>query len=322
MKSIGFGSFRAAVGLSLCLLGGCETDPGYGERSSKEWVQQLQRGTEQQRIEAAGALAKILEIRPNFPAVVAALSFAVGDTSDAVRLTAANALATPGVDPSIALPGLRATLQDSAHPSVRASTAYIIGGLGAGRGIELVPPLVEAVNDSVAVVRGAAIEALGLLKATSESVVAAIIRHSADFDPSVRRAVLQTLMNLRADPSRTVPVARSRLRDSVVSVRMAAAYTLGSLGSKASPALPDLRNALRDSSAIVRTGAAFAIGEIGPPARAAIPDLKALLSDSSSRVVDQARAALTSIGGKKLSRGYAEPSRIEKCASNPNAPGC
>lgn len=153
----------AAVFLALAM--GCTSDPRINGRSGEEWIELLSAPEEERRVDAANALGKILDTRPNYTKGVKALSFAIGDTSDAVRLAAADALTAQGVDGLAALPGFHAALHDTAHSSVRAAAAHLIGALGPRRGLPLVPSLLEATCDSVREVRVAAINALRSLNA-------------------------------------------------------------------------------------------------------------------------------------------------------------
>ena len=306
--------FRGSVCFVALLFAACEQDPGYGGRKSSDWIEKLQGGSSDERVRAAIALGKVLEIRPNFPEVVKALTSAVGDTSDAVRMAAANALSAEGVDRLAALSEIHAALHDSAHADVRASTAYIIGGWGAKRSAPLIPALLEATKDSVANVRAAAVEALGMLKANDAPELNAILKLADDPYPAVRRAVLQTLLNLRAPAAMTLPPAQKALSDSSESVRAAAAFALGDLRAGAVPALPALIKALSDSSPLVRTGAAFALGAMGRAAQSAAPALRRLTTDDSPQVAKIATEALGIVSGTAEPRS-SEPTEFEKCVS-------
>lgn len=314
--------YAVALAMTLFCLGACGSDPGYDGRTSKDWIASLHSRDPNTRRIAVDALAEIVRINPKSRQVVNALGMAIRDTSDEVRMAAANALTSEGVDPIGALSGFHAALHDSAHAQTRSSTARMIGNLGPQRGRRFIPALSEGIDDPDADVRTATIESLGMLGPDPGIDLARISQKITDADPVVRRAVLQTLLKLNADPGLTLSLARAALRDSVSSVRMAAAYSLGPLGANAIPALPELRVALKDANASVRAGAAFAIGGIGPVSRAVMPDLRRLLADSSEEVVAQATAAIASLEGKGSVTRFREPSLREKCALNRHAAGC
>lgn len=314
--------YTVALAMTLLCLGACSSDPGYDGRTSKDWIASLDSQDPHARRIAVEALGKIVRINPKSRQIVNALSLAIRDTSDEVRMAAANALTSEGVDPIGALSGFHAALHDSAHAQTRSSTARMIGNLGPKRGRMLIPALSEGIDDPDADVRTATIESLGMLGPDPGIDLARINQKITDPDPLVRRAAVQTLLKLNADPGLTLSLARAALRDSVSSVRMAAAYSLGTLGASAIPALPELRVALKDANAFVRAGAAFAIGGIGPQARSVIPDLRRLFADPSKEVVSQATAAVASLEGKGSLTRFREPSLREKCASNRHAAGC
>lgn len=311
-----------AILTGLLLLNGCDSDPGYGGRNSSDWIEQLHSPDPKLRRTAAEALEKVLQVNPDSRKVVDALTLAIRDTSDEVRLAAADALTTEGVNPARALAGFHAAMHDSAHPAMRAATTALIGTLGHKRGRILIPHVLEVLNDADASVRTAAIESLGMLGPDSLIDPRSIASKILDPDPVVRRSVLPTLVSLHAAPSVVVSAARTALRDSSASVRMAGAYTFASLNAEAAPALTQLRAALRDADPLVRMGAANAIGSIGAAARVAVPDLIALERDSSLGVITQARRAIEAISAKGQAPAYTEPSQQQKCAFNHRVAGC
>ena len=162
---------KVIAALALLIATSCTRDPAYGGKSGEEWIRLLSSGQREKQVQAANAMRIILQMRPGYTKGVKALSFAIGDTSDVVRLAAANALAVEGVDGLAALPGFHAALHDSAHWAVRAATAELIGKLGPHRGLPLVPSLLETACDSVPAVRTAAMDALKSLNADNRSKV-------------------------------------------------------------------------------------------------------------------------------------------------------
>ena len=305
------------------LLFGCGADPGYQGRSSDDWIEGLRAPDSRRRVEAADALGKILLINPGSHDVVDALSVAVTDTSDEVRLAAATALTAEGVDPLGALGGFHALLHDSAHASVREEMAFLVGTLGPERGRMLISPLSESLSDPDAGVRAAAVESLGMLGPATASETNAIAKLASDTDPGVRRAALQSLLNLRAPANVTLMATRPALGDSSPPVRAAAAYALWQLGRAAEPAIPELMIALNDKSPNVRTAAAFALGGIGPAASRAKSALNRLLTDTAKSVASQAADALAAIDGRPVKpKPYTEPTMQERCPPGSRAPGC
>jgi HEAT repeat protein len=267
------GTFRQLFILVL-MCTGCDADPGHGGRSSRDWIRVLQTGDRAEKVRAAEALAKVLQIRPNYREVVEALALAVRDSVDEVRLAAASALSADGVDPLAAVAGLHEVLHDSAHADVRASIVLIIGSMGAERARPLLPTLSEALSDPDPRVRATALEAIGTIGSADTGQAQLVGRLAADSMPGVRRAALISLLNLRAPASFTVPIAKTALADSAAQVRNAAALTLGALGRDALPALTELTSALSDTDATVVRSVAFAIGSMGTAAASALPALR------------------------------------------------
>jgi ribonuclease D len=130
--------------LAMMFVESCAGDVRYHGRASSEWIRQLDSENRTLRVAAIEALGKILEINPKSQKVVDALTAAVTDTSDDVRLAAATALTAEGVDSRGAVAGFHRALHDSAHADVRASMALIIGALGSKRARVLVPFLSES----------------------------------------------------------------------------------------------------------------------------------------------------------------------------------
>ena len=310
------------VALFIGLLG-CGSDPGYAGRSSREWIVDLESGDTRAKVDASRALGKVLKVRPDFPMVVDALANALRDTSDAVRVAAASALAAEGVDPLAAVDGLHDVLHDSAHADVRASVALIIGTLGPRRGIRLLPFLKEALDDPDAEVRAAVVEAIGALGSAATGEAESIIPLASDSMPQVRQAVVRTLLNLRADAEVTLPVAIPALSDAEPSVRASAALALGALGPQAAPAVPQLITALTDSDSNVVQAALFAITTIGPPARPALPALRRLQATSSDELAAKVDDAIATVESRPLRGGdRTEPTMEERCRRGSSDPQC
>lgn len=269
---------------------GCSADPGYQGRSSNEWIDELHSGDTQSRVSAAAALGKILLLKPSSVAVVDALSQALRDTSDDVRLTAASALTADGVNSRTAFDGFHSLLHDTAHADVRQIMAALVGRLGAVRGRRLVMHLGEALSDPDAGVRAAAAQSLGMFGHSASVEVGPVSELTRDPDTSVRLAAIQSLPSLGASPEIVLNSMRPALKDSVASVRAAAANAIASLGTAGSPAVADLVNMSR-------------------------------AVDSQTR--DAAVAALDAISGRSLKTPrYAEPTALQRCPLGSRRPRC
>ena len=286
-----------------------DNDPGYNGRRSAEWIRQLDDPSPSAREVAASALGNVVRLNPAYSPAVHALTRALGDTADAVRVAAANALAREGVRAPDAVPGLIDVLHDSAHTEVRARGAEVLGSvlgqfgsrrrqktatddsIAFGRGVEA---LLAATSDNEIRVRIAAVQALARLgpagAAAAPSVRSTLASLATSSDANVRLVALEGYARSGAPAARVVPLATTALRDSQPAVRLAAVRVLERVGPSASTAIPELVRTLSDADAFVRTASASAIGEIGP--ELATDALKRATKDPVATVRQEATHAL------------------------------
>ena len=307
---------RLAV-LALCaFVGACQADPGYGGRTSNEWINELADPDPLRRAEATRALGRVLAIRPDFPKVVRALVLALADSSDPVRLGAARALVSDEVKAVGAVPGIVAALADSAHPSVRYQAALLLGYFDS-EAQAVVPVLIRALSDPEPQVRAAAAESLGKIGAPTIEAVAALHRFAHDPDAVMRRTAIDAVRDIGGPVDQVIPLFEHALRDSALYVRTAAGYALATLKEQALPAAGSLLDALSDPAPEVRGGAAFALGEIGTGAvRARAKLLTLSLTDPRAQVRAFASDALAGVEGRPHPhQNPPEPTLSEKCKS-------
>lgn len=294
-----------ATGSVVCL-GACQGDPGFGGRSSREWIASLEDSTVAVRIQAVDALRRILRVKPNSPQVVDALVRTLGDSVDAVRMSAGVALTTEGVRAEGAVPALHNALHDSAHATVRWQSAVILGRLAPSAGQASVPVLAEALSDEEPQVRAAAAEALGRIGQGSSTALPDLVRLLRDLDATVRLQAVEALPNIARDTVIVDPLILA-LSDAAPEVRRAAAAALGALATSTSESVAALARALKDSSTAVRAAAALALAEIGPPARNSRVALLAARRDSSAQVRRVVEEALRRIAGDTSRGSPADP---------------
>ena len=293
------------VGGVLCL-GACQGDPGFGGRSSREWIASLEDPSVAVRVQGIDALRRILRVKPNSPHVVEALIRALGDSVDAVRMSAGVALTTEGVRAEGAVPALHNALHDSAHATVRWQSAVILGHLAPSAGQASVPVLTEALSDEEPQVRAAAAEALGKIGRASATALPQLFLQVRDPDATVRVKAVEALPNIARDTS-IVDALVVAVSDSAPEVRRAAAAALGALGVSTSKSIAALAGALKDSSAPVRAAAALSLAEIGPPARDSRVALLAARRDASPQVRRVVEDALRRIAGDTTRSSPADP---------------
>lgn len=312
----------AIIASTLMVVSACDSDPGYAGRSSVDWIAELRSGNAAGKAEAARALGKVLESRPDYPTVVTALVAALRDTSDVVRIAAASALTAEGVDTQAAIDGLHEVLHDSSHADVRTSAVLIISSLGPKRASALLAYLCELLDDPGPRVRAAAVDAIGALGSTASPEIPSISRMINDSIPDVRQAVLRALVNLEADATTLIPFARSALGDTAAIVRASAADALRFLGPMSLPLVADLTRAVGDTDERVVRSAMLALGAIGPGARSALPSLRRLrvAARNGTELIDETIGILE--GKRPLGRRDGEPTSQDKCRNNPTGSEC
>lgn len=301
----------AAVVVAAMVAAGCDADPGYQGRSSREWITQLADTAAAGRADAAYALGRSLALQPNAPAVVDALVGALADTSDAVRVAAAAALSNAGRRASAAAPGVARLLADSAHPHVRRQAVVVLRALGSASAGASVPALTPVLRDPDPEVRRAAAEALGSLGAAAVAATPGLAALTTDPNPDVRLRALEAVGRVAPGSEAAAPLARA-LSDPVPAVRAAAAGAIGHLRDRAAPAVPALITAMRDSAPHVRAAAAVALGLTDPVRGEAA--LRAARRDPDPLVRREAEHALSAVhqrGGQD--EAPSEPTADERC---------
>ncbi|GLC28192.1 hypothetical protein rosag_47050 [Roseisolibacter agri] len=328
----------------------CAADPGYGGRSTKQWIAQLADPTTSARLEATTALGRVLAVYPQSAPAVAALVGALADTSDDVRVSAARELATEGVRAPDAVPGLARAMADSEHAWVREQVAGVLGTVldqslppdaRAATGWPTredrprvdaavlavgVDALIRGLGDPHGEVRTEAATALRRLGPRAARVAPQVIPAWRDLagaaQPGLRVLAFDGLTAGGAPAALVLPLADAAIRrDTAAVVRTAAIHAVAPLGAAATAAVPTLRIALRDPDAGVRLAAAVALGKIGPGA--AVSDLRAALTDADARVRVEAAHTLDAFhrrGGQDAPP--AEPTPLQKCAGRLGTPGC
>jgi HEAT repeat protein len=149
----------------------------------------------------------------------------------------------------------------------------------------------EAPLSKLNLMRSAAIDALGLLKAPIDYTPLIEILRAGD--PLLRQSAAEALANKKA--SEAVPYLIEAMKDPDPWVRRAAAYALGHLGSH--KAVQALIFGLQDRAVIVRRSAAYALGALR--AQVALPHLKISLTDKDPVTRRNAAWALGRLGSRE-----------------------
>lgn len=241
--------------------GGAEVNPDGPTLGSAE-VGELQLGVRQAMAQVGGDDPLL----PGLRAVLPALTEAVSDPDERVRLAVIDVLETMGPEAAPALPALVRALEDRSR-FVRWSAARAVGRVGPVAGASAaIPGLIRLLRDSDLDVCLAATGGLDRL------------------GPVARDAVLPLAETVKA-------------RDAVL--RMASLRALVGIGSIAVPALPAMTAALEDPDARVRRTAAESLGRFGPLARDSVGALTKALNDTDGDVRRAASDALLGIRAGK-----------------------
>jgi HEAT repeat protein len=280
------------------------------------------------------ALGRVLAINPGQTDAVRALIGALGDTSDAVRVGAALALAKEGVRAEGAIPGLAVVARDTAHPRARRIALETLGrlthSLPTREATRVAPQIASALavglSDPDRSVRMTALTALGGMRRAAASaapgVAPRLIGLTGDVDPDVRLSALNALAALPSPSTLVVSNATHALTDSAARVRVGAADVLRALGDSASGATPALVGALRDRDPDVRRAAAVSLGYVMSPGDAATTSaLRQARGDPDAAVRLEAEHALTQFhrhgGQDPAPPPLPEPSRDALCRKAP-----
>jgi len=170
------------------------------------------------------------------------------------------------------------TKLQSGDPAVRRQAAEALGML---RNQQAIEPLRSALKDTNAFVRSAALEALGLMRATAASKDIVALLHN-DPQDSVRQSAAVAL-NYVGD-STTVPDLIDALKDKSDGTRFAAANALGSL--RATSAIPALTDGLKDKNPGMRRSCLNSLGRIGD--KSVLPAVRDAMKDEDASIRSEA----------------------------------
>lgn len=197
---------------------------------------------------------------------------AMQDDHASVRATAISIVAAEGGNPATIVPAIMRALGDSTE-EVKLQAAQSLGFMGraaaaAGRA------LLGAARQSRGILRAASLEAANAVGAESNALRALADSALADSSAAVRHAALRARVRQSTGAADVISVVRRMLGDSDIGVRAAAYRALTSIARDGtSPANAEARRILEagttDPSEIVRTTAAEALA---PPRQVRDPD--------------------------------------------------
>ena len=174
------------------------------------------------------------------------------------------------------LPQLLKNLGDE-HSSVRASTASLIGAIGADPSI-CVPALADLLHDHAHVVIATAAQALCRFGPAAAGALAPLLELQRTADAVIRQEILKAIA--RTAQPELYEVIKAALTDDAFGVRLAALDGLGYFPKHVSEVVPILIEVLeRSDQAEMKWNALWALGRLGPLARAALPTVRKLLDN-------------------------------------------
>lgn len=149
---------------------------------------------------------------------------------------------------------------------------------GIGDLTAVLPTVVEIASDRNPRVRGSALWLLSMAGVRSRNIVRPVVRDALRDSSAGTREAAVAALGLVGDSSDVRRIA-GLLADPGESIRAAATTALGALGRK--QAVPDVARMLGDPSRVVRAMALRALGTLGPAARDALPAVAPLLTDTT-----------------------------------------
>jgi HEAT repeat protein len=261
-------TFVIIVTASLCAvlsLGKRNNERRYDGQSASQWLAAISDTSARVRMTAAVALDYLCPAAgPVRERIVRAELHLLGDPDADVRNEATAALAGMATEsPGVVLATI-AVLNHSPRAEARVQAARALGAAGAAAE-PAIWALVRAASASDALLRVAAVVALGDIGASRNTAVPEVlIRAATDEDDNVRAVAIEAMAGIQMERARLLPVAIRALRDRSADVRERAAYVLDRSSDTSPPTRAALAVAATDEDSAVRRIAAAALARHRP----------------------------------------------------------
>jgi len=206
-------------------------------------------------------------------ACVQALIEGLNSRDKRISHEAAFALMLLGPAAESAIPALSAAVKRSEGASLAIDALHALEAIGD----VAIPALLQAMEGESRDVRIQAAGALGRLGFSGKISPDRWLADLRSLDPEVRSAAAFVLQNTVPDDPKIIPALIGLLEDTEAYVRQSGADALAVYGPRAKDAVPDLMRMLSQDESST-SAAARALGAIGPAAEAAIPALGRVLS--------------------------------------------
>lgn len=283
---------KVALAALIIAATACVADQGYANRSAEEWATLLERAPDpQDRIRAANAF---YHSPPQTYGIVHRLL--VAGRTDPDSTVRAMMRRVMGRLPEQATAALIKSLEDSSA-LVRRGAADAIGRM-THPSAKAVRPLIARTADPDDSVKVLAVVALGGMGSTAYEA-RDTLRKLAENPGPMRAAALAALPEVDTEADTFIGLFDAAMGDSSEAVRIAA--TTNALAGARSPhhdPVPLLIRALSDRSAAVRIAAIQVLMRTGPRAQAALPRLVELARSPDENEASLAAAAVQALGGQ------------------------
>jgi HEAT repeat protein len=187
-------------------------------------------------------------------------------------------------------------LKDAPNPNDRADAAIALGQLD-NQLEKAIPPLIEALKDTVHIVRACAAIALGKYGPKAKEALGPICMLLNDKEEFVRRDAGLALVKISPDTEQMVRLVMTDLKGQNVDLEFIqrGSEIFGLIGKDPKESVPRLIDALKDKNVTTRQCSALALAMLGPKAKEAVPALIDALKDKDMRVRKVTTAALIQI---------------------------
>src|SRR5262249_39778463 len=188
-----------------------------------------------------------------------------------VRFSAAQLVCDLGPVAKVAIPAIKEQLKEEKSPIIRVKLIEALWKVEKPPVRELLPPLLEALQDKNEVARANAANVIGQFGPQGKAAVPALSKALADKELNVQAEAALALGEIGPAAKAAVPALLATVKSD--EVLLIEPFVLGTLGKIGEPAVAALIEALSAKEYRLRHGAAYALALIGPGAADAVGPL-------------------------------------------------
>jgi HEAT repeat protein len=212
-----------------------------------------------------------------------------------VRLSAAILLCDLGPVAKFAVPTVKEQLKEEKVTLIKVKLVEALWKIDKPPARDLLPVLLEALQDKDEAARAAAANVIGQFGANAKSAVGALSKALADKDLTVQAEAAMALGEIGPGAKAAVPALLATLK-SDEAPKLLEPFVVGTLGKIGEPAVPQLKEALAAKEYRLKRGAAEALALMGKEAADAVEPLGKLLAAQEGDLRGVAARALGRIG--------------------------